>query len=187
MSLSLSSVHCCGELHTISASVCCCPGNRDSKNRSIFFTPDISGAQSYCFYWHYTFSHLVSWPLYCICTCIVVSRWCIIISNFCDFTCAGPQSHFRCCFLCLPMLSWGCTWWPPASESSSPLLEPPQRKHPWNIHAHMRQEWKNTWEGGGKWTRLESKIKTLSSQAETHDTLKSLHCKGLFLVKLHRN
>ena len=66
MSLSLSSIHCCGEFHTISASVCCCPGNRDTKNRSIFFTPDISGAQSYCFYWHRAFSHPFNWPLACI-------------------------------------------------------------------------------------------------------------------------
>lgn len=75
MSLSLSSIHCCGELHTISASVCCCPGNRDTKNRSIFFTPDISGAQSYCFYWHRAFNHPFNWPhalIYCICTCMVV-------------------------------------------------------------------------------------------------------------------
>lgn len=75
MSLSLSSVHCCGELHTISASVCCCPGNRDTKNRSIFFTPDISGAQSYCFNWHHAFSHPFNWPLayileWCICTVV---------------------------------------------------------------------------------------------------------------------
>lgn len=33
-SLSFSSINRCGELHTISASVCCCPGNRDTKNRS---------------------------------------------------------------------------------------------------------------------------------------------------------
>lgn len=74
MSLSLSSIHCCRELHTISASVCCCPGNRDTKNRSIFFTPDISGAQSHCFYWHHVFSHPYNWPHACIfsnCTCIV--------------------------------------------------------------------------------------------------------------------
>lgn len=75
MSLSLSSIHCCGELHTISASVCCCPGNRDTKNRSIFFTPDISDAQSYCFYWHHAFSHPFNWPhayILCICTCMVI-------------------------------------------------------------------------------------------------------------------
>lgn len=26
------------------------------------FTPDISGAQSYCFYWHHAFSYTVNWP-----------------------------------------------------------------------------------------------------------------------------
>lgn len=62
-SLPLSWVHCCGELHTISASVCCCPGNRDTINRTIFFTPDISGEQSHCFYWHHAFSHPFGWPL----------------------------------------------------------------------------------------------------------------------------
>lgn len=62
VSLSFSSINCCGELHAISAFVCCCPGNRDTKNRSIFFTPDIYGPQSYCFYWHDAFSHPFNWP-----------------------------------------------------------------------------------------------------------------------------
>lgn len=71
VSLSFFSVHCCRELHTISASMCCCPRNRETKNRPIFFTPDISAEQSDCFYWQYTFSHLFCWPLswICMCTC----------------------------------------------------------------------------------------------------------------------
>lgn len=67
-SFSFSSINRCGELHAISASVCCCPGNRDTKNRSVFFTPDISGAQSYCFCWNHAFSHPFNRPRFMFAT-----------------------------------------------------------------------------------------------------------------------
>lgn len=112
-----SSINCCRELHTISASVCCCPSNRDTKNRPIFFTPDISGAQSYCFYWHHVFSHTFSWPrTYIPCVhCLSKAAPAKLLrldakAADLDLTCEAPRSHSRCCSLCLPTLSSECTW-----------------------------------------------------------------------------
>lgn len=62
LSLFLSWVHCCGKLHTIPVSVGCFPGNRNTINRTIFFTPDISRVQSHSFSWHRAFSHPYRWP-----------------------------------------------------------------------------------------------------------------------------
>lgn len=55
-----------------------------------------------------------------------------------SLTCAALQSHFRCCSLCPPAPSWGCTWWPPTSGSSSPRQGTPQRKPPCNTSTHVQ-------------------------------------------------
>lgn len=92
MSLSFSSINCCGELHTIPASVCCCPGNRDTKNRSVFFTPEISGAESYCFYWHHAFSHPFNWPR---CVMATSRRASLVRRGAVRFTAAVGGCRFR--------------------------------------------------------------------------------------------